>query len=79
MINPNLEIACEILTRKSLYGGGISHFLDEMTILGLQYRKNKNIGDVHNAISRGQANGHGKSEMELSMATLYLSKVLKIK
>ena len=46
---------------------------------GLDYRKGKTVEDVHKARRKAIANGHAKTEFELSMLELYLKEVFKAK
>ena len=50
-----------------------------LEINGLMYRKNKGQEDVEKALKKAcdVKNGHGKTEFELSMFELYLTKILK--
>lgn len=80
MINPNLEIACEHLTKRILFGSLHAAMMDDtLCSLHLQYRKNKDISHIKRAIARGLRQGMAKTEMEIQMVTLHLCSVLKLK
>ncbi len=51
----------------------------ELEKYGLEYRKNKTVKDVNNAIAKAKKNGMTKTEFELSMLELYLQSVFKVK
>lgn len=79
MINPNLDIDCTSLAKKLLFTKIINSELDNTLYkIGLQYRKGKSMYDIPIAISKGLKAGLGKTEYEVSMVALYLSKVFKL-
>jgi hypothetical protein len=78
MINPQLEEKCKSIAMKLLFTG-IMNFTEELKQTGLSYRKDKNVHDVRKAMKRGVKKGNARVDHEISMTTLYLSEVLKLK
>ena len=77
-INKELAQKCNILGERIMFIGvpDAAHYLN---ILGLEYRKNKTIEDLREAVKKGVCAGNAKTEHELSMIELYLCYVLKLK
>ena len=46
---------------------------------GMEFRKNKTLSDIHEAFRKGLKDGMGKTEFELGMIEVHLTKVLKLK
>lgn len=76
-INKKLENKCRTLAEKAIFVG-IESLLKELNILGLEYRKNKDVSNVKQSILKGVRSGKGKIELEVEMAGLYLCSVLKL-
>ena len=71
----NKEQLFEQLANQVMFGGMTESRLLEK----FQYRKNKTIKDVKNAIQRGLNQGCGKTEYELQFISICLQTVLIIK
>ena len=66
------HIACVLMFR------GGDDFKQYLTDHKIQYRKNKSLSDVANAIKKSKRNGMYKTEYELGMLELYLKDVFKV-
>lgn len=77
-INQVLARRCERLAETIIFAG-VKDLSVELTKLDLEFRKDKTIEDVRNAVKKGVRAGAGKTEHEISMSELYLCSVLKLK
>jgi len=73
-----LSVACLTLAERIMFIG-VSDATHWLNILGLEYRKGKDVEDIRKAVKKGLKDGMGKTEHELSMIEIHLTKVLRLK
>lgn len=80
-MDDKLSAACEKLALKLMFtstGIKVSDLPSIFKDIGVQYRKSKSEEDIRSAIRKGMKAGMFKTECEISMVSLYLSKVVKL-
>ena len=79
-LNKNLYAVTEHLAKFLMFTPNISdHLLQEqIKHVGVVYRKDKSIQHINDAIRLGYKQGMGKTEFEISMVAINLTKVFKL-
>ncbi len=72
-----MKIDFEKIASDILFGKVTENYI--MDNFNVEYRKNKSVDDIKNAVKKALKNGNLKTEIELSFLSLYLGQVLKAK
>lgn len=54
-----------------------AQFQEDLTKVGLEYRKGKTFSDIVTAVQKGVRAGRGRTEHEINMVAVYLGTLLK--
>ena len=60
-----------------LFFSGGKSFVDYLRKEKIQFRKNKSVEDINNAIKKSLKNSRGKTEYEIGFLEIYLKNVFK--